>query len=97
MTLIERLRAFIAKEQRLAMLEVANISYDEECMILEAAAELEANAAEIGRKDTMLIEAHDTLTEIYYGSMPPQRRNELTRELIAKIAAALNKQESGNV
>lgn len=56
--------------------------------LVEARAELEANAAEIGRKDTMLIEAHDTLTEIYYGSMPPQRRNELTRELIAKFDAA---------
>jgi hypothetical protein len=86
MSLIERAR-FLASGQN----DSHSVTIEELC------AELEANAAEIGRKDTMLIEAHDTLTEIYYGSMPPQRRNELTRELIAKIDAALNKQESDNV
>jgi hypothetical protein len=54
----------------------------------EAAAELEANAAEIGRKDAALEEARTVLMAHGFGA------HSVT---IAQIDAALNKQESGNV
>jgi hypothetical protein len=57
-------------------------------LLEQAAAELEANAAEIGRKGAALKEARIVLMAHGFGA------HSVT---IAQIDAALNKQESGNV
>ena len=91
MSLIERLRNL--REQRREYGHGLNFAVegdDVDVALDEAAAELEANAAEIGRKDAALEKCFTLACD--YSLHEKQARSD-----IANIArAALNKQESGN-